>query len=93
MLTKAIIKWRINALNSTIYRMGNAGSSINTFCESVENLKKVIGSNIKINDVVPYQDTLKNAVDVSKNVQQNLTNRVIPSLYYRIKEYKKKLES
>ena len=93
MLTKAIIKWRINALNSTIYRMGNASGSINTFCESVENLKKVIGNNIKINDVVPYQDTLKNAVNVSKNVQQNLTNRVVPSLYYRIKEYKKKLES
>ena len=92
MLTKAIIKWRIKALNSTIYRMGNAGSNINTLCDNIEKLKKVMESNIKINDAVPYQDTMNNSKDTSKSVQQNLSNRVVPSLYYRVKEYKKKLE-
>ncbi len=92
MLTKAIIKWRINALYSTINRMNNASSKINTLAASIDTLNKTIDNNIKVDDKVPYKDYATTALNNAKGVQGQLSGRIVPSLYYRINELKKELD-
>ena len=90
-MSDAIIKWKINVLYGTISKMNSANSKLEDAKKSIENLKKVFGDNIKINDAIAYQDYSNNAYNIERNVQGNVTGKIIPSLYYRINEFKKKL--
>jgi len=90
-MSDAIIKWKINVLYGTISKMNSANSKLEDAKKSIENLKKVFGDNIKINDAIAYQDYPNNAYNIERNVQGNVTGKIIPSLYYRINEFKKKL--
>jgi hypothetical protein len=72
--------------------MNSASAKVNDFINSVGNLEKTLGNNIKIDDKLPYQEYYKNSCASMNNVKNNLSGKIVPSLYYRIDQYKKQLE-
>lgn len=90
-LSKTVLQRRINNLYATITKMNSASSKVNNLAASIDKLKTTFGTNIKIDDKVPYLDNIDTVLSNAKGVQSNLSGRIVPSLYYRINELKKEL--
>ena len=91
MITDAIKKWRIDQLYVVIWRMNNANSKIKDLNNSLANLKKVLGDNIRINDAGMYADAINNFVSTETAACNTITGRIVPSLYYTIKKRKEEI--
>ena len=91
MITDAIIKWKIEKLYNTIWRMNNAKAKITDLNNSLNNLKKVMGETIKINDAVAFSGTIDGHVTKGQNATWQINNKINPSLYYSINKMKEKI--
>ena len=91
MITDAIKKWRIDQLYVVIWRMNNANAKIKDLNNSLAGLNKLLGENIKINDVGIYKDAVNGFIGTEQAACNTITGRIVPSLYYTIKKMKEEI--